>query len=130
MPAAGDDRTLEEVDGVLFIDWQAFLIQSKFWPSRGVDFAPIVEFNDQVRGRPPATIGLFFAAFGVTPQAVEKARVLSPNHLLIFKRWDIDHAIEVKDILGIVIAKWRRAVKYGISDFEIGQPLRERGKHA
>jgi hypothetical protein len=118
----GDQRGVsEELDGLVIDGWQAFLVQSKFWESRPVDYGPLAEFNDQVRRRTTTTLGLFFSAFPVSVPAAALASSLQPIRFLLFQRQDIDWAIERRDMRSLLALKWRCAVKYGKFDYEIGR---------
>ncbi len=119
MPDHPESGVLEEIDGLVFDNWQGFLVQSKFWERQSVDFAPISDFFDQVSRRPPGTLGLLFTAFSVSASALEKAKRHSPQSLLLIQRDDIAWACTNRNMLQLIERKWRGAVKFGRFDYEV-----------
>jgi len=119
MPDHPESGVLEEIDGLVFDNWQGFLVQSKFWEKQSVDSASINDFFDQVSRRPAGTLGLFFTAFSVTVPALEKARRHSPQSLLLIQRGDIAWACRNRNMLELIGRKWRGAVKFGRFDYEV-----------
>lgn len=112
-------NTLEEIDGLVLDGWQGFLVQSKFWPSKPVDYKDLTLLINQVEKRPWTTLGLFFAAFRVSEPAIINASGSNPMRLLLFQQQDIDWAIRHRDMMGLVRLKWRLAVQYGRFDSEV-----------
>lgn len=99
--------------------WQGFLVQSKFWPSRPIDYADLALLIDQVGKRPSGTLGLFFAPFRVSKPAIVGAGGSNPIRMLLFQREDLEWAIRRRDMMGLVRRKWRLAVQFGRFDYEL-----------
>lgn len=112
--AGHDDSTqIEQIDGLIYDGWSAFLIESKFTPKSRVDFGDIARLRLRVERRPTETMGLLFAPFSYTVPARHSVRELRPIRVLMFDRQDLDVAIETSDLLRVVRVKWKFAVKYG-----------------
>ena len=60
VPMESSERTKEELDGLVTLGWQGFLIQSKL-EADPISFEPIARLYLQVGRRPEGTMGLFFA---------------------------------------------------------------------
>lgn len=116
VPLRMSGNTQEEIDGLIFDGWQAFLVEAKFWTNK-VDFSPIVLLNDIVDRRPAGTLGLFFSAFGYTNPAKDCAEFLRPIRVLLFDRDDLDWALQQEPFKGsmkeVVRRKWLQAVMTG-----------------
>jgi hypothetical protein len=116
VPLRTSANTQEQIDGLIFDGWQAFLVEAKFW-TPGVDFSPIVVFNDIVDSRPAGTLGLFFSAFGYTGPAKDCAELLRPIRVLLFDRDDLNWALQQEPFKGsmkeMVRRKWLHAVMSG-----------------
>lgn len=108
-----DGKTVEQIDGLIFDGWQAFLIESKNWGDR-IDFAPLAKFHHAVERRPIGLLGLFFAPNGYTDPALELVTLLRPIRVLLFDGRDLNWAVENRTgMLAMVRRKWELAVQYG-----------------
>lgn len=111
------ERTKEEVDGLMTLGWQGFLIQSKF-EADPTPFDPIARLYLQVGRRPRGTIGLFFSRVYSTA-AEELARELRPIRVLLFRTEEIQWALTREpplDMLEVVRRKWRLALESASPD--------------
>jgi hypothetical protein len=123
-PEGGPAR--EQIDGLLLDNWQAFMLESKFWTNK-VDLGPISLLADLVELRPLGTLGLFFSVFGYTPAALDSVELRHPIRVLLFDRVDLTWAIGQKRFRGrmaeMVNRKWMLAVKYGRAAMPVTEPL-------
>jgi len=109
------ERTKEEVDGLVTLGWQGFLIQSKF-ESEPTSFEPIARLYLQVGRRPEGTIGLFFSRL-YSEAAEELAAELRPIRVLLFRIEEIEWALISEpplDMVEVVRRKWRLALESAI----------------
>jgi hypothetical protein len=104
----------EQIDGMVITGWQGFLLESKFWPGKKVDFGPIALLHLRVAQRPPNTMGLMFAPFDYTDAAIESASRLQPLCVVLFDMGDLELAIEGRNMMEVVKRKWRLAVQFGL----------------
>jgi hypothetical protein len=122
VPLESSDRTKEELDGLVSLGWQGFLIQSKL-QADPIPFEPIARLYLQIGRRPEGTMGLFFAP-RYSPAAEELARELRPIRVLLFRADEVDRALTREpplDMLGIVGRKWRSALALGRPDILLSQ---------
>jgi hypothetical protein len=116
VPLARSQSPREQIDGLVFADWQGFLIESKLW-AKPVDFEPIARLVLLVESRPVGTLGLFFSPSGYTKAALELTQSLHPIRVLLFDGRDLMWASKERDgMMKIVRRKWRNAVKFGRMD--------------
>jgi hypothetical protein len=116
------DRIEEEVDGMVTLGWQGFLIQSKL-ESDPTSFDPVARLYLQVGRRPRGTIGLFFSR-AYSKAAEELARELRPIRVLLFRTEEIHWALTKEsplDMLEIVRTKWRAALELASPDFPVSK---------
>jgi hypothetical protein len=114
------ERIQEEVDGLVTLGWQGFLIQSKL-EADPTPFDPIARLYLQVGRRPRGTIGLFFAQ-GYSQAAEELSRELRPIRVLLFRTKEIQWALTREsplDIIEVVRRKWRLALEEARPDYAI-----------
>jgi hypothetical protein len=117
-PRQEAEQTLEEIDGLVYDGWQAFLVESKFRGESGdkVDIDPIFRLHLMTEQRPVGTMGLFFAAPGYTAPALELVERLRPIRVLLFDQEDLDWAVQSPgSMMEMVRRKWIIAVKSGRS---------------
>ena len=126
VPLRTSANTREQIDGLIFDGWQAFLVEAKFWTPR-VDFSPIVLLHDIVERRPAGTLGLLFSAFGYTTPAIECAELLRPIRVLLFNAEDLNWALQQESFKGsmreMVRRKWLHTVMSGRLRTPMSAPL-------
>jgi hypothetical protein len=126
VPLRGSANTQEQIDGLIFDSWQAFLVEAKLWTDK-VDFGPIVLLHDIVDRRPAGTLGLFFSAYGYTYPATECAELLRPIRVLLFDADDLNWALQQESFKGsmreMIRRKWFHTVMLGRLDKPVSDPL-------
>ncbi len=126
VPLRTSANTQEQIDGLIFDGWQAFLAEAKFWTDK-VDFGPIVLLHDIVERRPAGTLGLFFSAFGFTGPATDCAGFLRPIRVLLFDAKDLNWALQQEPFKGsmkeMVRRKWLHSVMFGRLNKPVSDPL-------
>jgi hypothetical protein len=120
-------QTREQIDGLIFDGWQAFLLESKFW-LKGVDFGPIAVLHTLLDTRPTGTMGLFFSAFDYTRPALENTEMLRPHRVLLFNAGNLEWALNGgKSFKGrmmeMVRRKWMLTTRLLRADLPIQLPL-------
>lgn len=116
VPTNDGGRTQEEIDGLVVVGWQPFLIQCKL-EQQPTAFDAIARFHLQVERRPLGTLGLFFSR-DYSDAALELASELRPMRVLLFRAIEIAKALEYAlngggdfSMMKLVRAKWLNAVK-------------------
>jgi hypothetical protein len=80
---------VEEVDGLVFVPFGAFLVECKFQDAK-VPLEPIVKLRSQQERRPPGTMGVIFSKSGFTEEAIILLSHLSPCNVLLFTGDDLE----------------------------------------
>jgi hypothetical protein len=114
---AGGRGALEQLDGALYLDGWAFLVESKDY-SAPVNVAPIAKLRAQLARRPPATMGLVFAYAGFTESATTLAASTPPNSVLLWTGREIGAAVRSRGIAARLRRKLRYCVEHGIPVFD------------
>jgi len=110
---AGASSTLEEIDGLIFDGWQAFLVETKCEGKR-IAIDPIFRLHLMAEQRPIGTMGLIFSMSGFTAPALELSDRLRPIRVLLFNDLDIDWALRSGEgMIELVRRKWALAVRSG-----------------
>ncbi len=119
-----NERPKEEVDGLVTLGWQGFLLQTKL-ENKAIPFEPIARLHLQVGRRPEGTLGLFFAS-KYSPAAEELIKDLRPIRILLFRVPEMNWALTRErplDMLELVRWKWRLALKSGRPDVSVPEAL-------
>ncbi len=118
---AGSRRTQEELDGLIFMGWQGFLIEAKN-ERDPVAIDPIFRLHLLAEQRPIGTMGLLFSASGYTEPAIESAERLRPIRVLLFDRSDLEWAVgDGKSPQEVVRRKWILALRSGKPNIAVTQ---------
>jgi hypothetical protein len=72
------DSTVEQIDGVVYTDGLACLIECKDWAAKA-NVEPIAKLRNQLLRRPGGSIGLVFSRQGFTDPALTLARFTLPQ---------------------------------------------------
>jgi hypothetical protein len=73
---------MEQVDGVVYDDGRAFLIESKDHDARA-SVEAIVRLRSRIEQRPPGTMALLFSSSGFTETAEIFAQFATPLNVLL-----------------------------------------------
>jgi Restriction endonuclease len=115
---SSEGKTIEQIDGVIYLDGLAALMECKDY-DKSVNFEPIAKLRQQLARRPPATIGCCFALNGFTEEAVLLAQRNSPQNVLLWHGDEIEFALGKKKLRQGLIAKYRHSVEHALPDFKI-----------
>lgn len=111
-----DGHVIEQIDGVIYMDGLACLIESKD-VSEKVNFEPIAKLHNQVLRRPPGTLGMIFSRNGFTDPAVRLVQVISPKTILLWGGDEVAHALKVGSVRCGLVSKFRWCVERGIVNY-------------
>jgi hypothetical protein len=114
-------ENVEEIDGAVHLPGLSCLVESKDW-GKDVPISPIVKMRSQLLRRPAGMIGLIFAKQTFTKPAVYLAHFTMPQAVLLWSAWDIQVALDEKNICECLRVKYRVCCESGIPDYD----LRER----
>jgi hypothetical protein len=114
-------KTLEQIDGVVYVKGLASLIESKDY-SDPINFEPIAKLRQQLSRRPPATLGSCFSKSGFTEEAMLLAERSTPQNVLLWHGDEIKYALSKNWMCKGLVAKYRYSVEKALPDLKIHLP--------
>ena len=89
-----DEDTLEQIDGVIYIDGLSFLVESKDYAATNIDIEPLAKLQVRLKRRPSPVVGCLFTASDFTWPAQALIETLMPHTILLWNKADIDYCFE------------------------------------
>jgi hypothetical protein len=105
---------LEQIDGVVYSDGIAFLIECKDHVEP-VNIEPIAKLNHQLSRRPPNAMGIVFSYSGFTDSAVR----LTPPRILLWQGDEVSYAIRKRYMRGGLMEKYCHCIENGLPEYHI-----------
>lgn len=105
---------LEQIDGVVYSDGIAFLIECKDH-AEPVNIEPIAKLNHQLARRPPTAMGIVFSRSGFTDPAV----TLTPPRILLWEGDEVNYAIRKRYMRGGLMEKYCNCIENGLPEYHI-----------
>jgi hypothetical protein len=112
------DSTIEQIDGVIYSDGLACLIECKDWASKA-NIEPIAKIRNQLLRRPGGSVGLVFSREGFTDPALTLARFTLPQAILLWTGEEVELALKKKQLRKGLVAKYHRCVEEGLPDYNL-----------
>lgn len=112
VPVAG--RTLEQIDGMVYVGDIPFLIECK--DERSVDIEVIAKLRNQLMRRPPSTMGCVFVSGSFSRPAIILSDFAAPHRITLWSKADIAEGIRVRDFAGILRRKYHELCMFGLTD--------------
>ncbi|MEH2040366.1 restriction endonuclease [Nostoc sp.] len=113
-----DGTSLEQIDGVVYSDCLACIIECKD-SNESLNIEAIAKLRNQLLRRPTTSIGSVFSRSGFTVGAITLARYISPQTILLWGGKEIKYSLYNKYIRRSLIKKYRYCVEYGLPDYDI-----------
>lgn len=111
-------RTIEQIDGVVYVDYLTCLLETKDH-AKTMDHDPIADLRDQLQRRPPAVIGCCISTSGFTLNARMRAILAAPQRILLWETSEIEYALTKSRMCRGLHAKYRHCVEKAMPDFNI-----------
>lgn len=105
---------LEQIDGLVRMDFVTFLIECK--DKESVDIEAIAKLRNQLLRRPDTTLGCVLTPDDFTVPALTLADFAVPHRILLWAGVDIDECLAAKDFQTTLREKYRHLCKYGMTD--------------
>jgi len=112
VPMKNSNYPVEQIDGVIYFDNIACLIECKD-TTEAINFEPIAKLRSQLMRRPPTTIGSIFSMGGVTAPALMLLDSIQPQTILIWEKAEINYCLENKNFCTSLIKKYRAEIEFG-----------------
>lgn len=106
------DETVEQIDGAVYLDHLAFLVESKD-SSIALDVAVLAKIRSQLARRPAGAFGLVVSRAGFTGPAMTLARYFAPQTVLLMNGAEVEESLQGESIRGRVLAKYHECVEEG-----------------
>lgn len=113
-----EQETVEQIDGAIYCDGLACLIEAKDQISK-VNVEPIAKMRNQLLRRHASTIGVVFSRSGFTPAASILAQYLGPQMIMLWSGDEIGYALERRLMRRALVKKYRICIEKGIPDHNI-----------
>lgn len=115
---AEDRGPVEQIDGVVYVEGLACLVESKDQEER-VNIEPIAKLRNQLLRRPGAAIGTVISRSGFTDPAMTLARYVNPQTILLWDGEELAYALSKQRMRASLVAKYRYCVERGLPFYNI-----------
>lgn len=123
VPLPHNSKIMEQIDGVVYIDNLAVLIESKDYNSDGkksnINIEPIAKMRNQLSRRPFISIGSIFSAGGFTESVSSLIDYLGNDTILLWQGEEVEKCLSEKKIKDYFKNKLQNRIEFGIHDFNI-----------
>lgn len=106
---------IEQIDGMVFLDYVPFLIECK--DKESVDIQAIAKLRNQLLRRPPATLGCLINTGAYTLPALILTDFAVPHQITLWSDVDVEAALETRDFKVMLIKKYTDLCMYGLTDY-------------
>ncbi|UKB80336.1 restriction endonuclease [Chryseobacterium sp. MEBOG07] len=116
-------KTMEQLDGVIYLDNLAILVESKDYSNNdkkaNINIEPIAKIRNQLNRRPYISIGCVFSAGGFTEPVASLIDYLGNETILLWQGEEIEKCLTEKKIKDFFKIKFQNRIEHGIHDFNI-----------
>ncbi|MGH9919216.1 MAG: hypothetical protein ACRD6W_10180, partial [Nitrososphaerales archaeon] len=107
-------KTLEQIDGLVYLHCHTFLIECK--DKETIDIEAIAKLRNQLLRRPETTLGCVFVSGKFSASALIITDFSVPHRILLWSGVDIDGCIKKCDFAAALLDKYRHLCRYGLTD--------------
>jgi hypothetical protein len=107
-------RILDQIDGIVFVDGQCFLIECK--DEDATDIEALSKLRIQLLRRPGSTLGCVFTRHHFTRPALILNDLSVPYRILLWSELDIEESLKKESFANTLRAKYRDLCMYGLTD--------------
>lgn len=112
VPPAGNPA--EQIDGIVYMDGLAFLIECK--DKKSNDVGVIAKVRHQLDRRPPTAFGCIFVVGSFTQPALLLTDLTPPQRILLWEHDDIESALQHRNFGAALLLKYRNLCRFGLTD--------------
>ena len=112
-------ETVEQIDGIVHLNWGSFLVESKDHSTEKMDFAPIAKLRGQLTRRPSRAMGVIFSKSGFTPPAKILANHLPPPTILLWEGVELEYALKKQIMVKGLQEKLWHSIEHGLNDYNL-----------
>jgi hypothetical protein len=110
-----EGKQLEQIDGIVYLDGLAFLLECKD-RSAPEDIEAFAKLRNQLLRRPDTALGCLFVTSEFTRTALTLADYSVPQRILLWSGADIEGAILSRNFASTLRDKYRNLCKHGLTD--------------
>jgi hypothetical protein len=118
-----NNKSMEQIDGVIYHDTLGVLIESKDYSKDGVkrniSIEPIAKLRNQLSRRPYLTMGCVFSAGGYTESVSTLIDYLGNETILLWEGEEVEYCIKNKKIRAYFEKKLENRIELGIHNFNV-----------
>ena len=118
IPMPTSHQTMEQIDGVAYLDRLAVLIETKD-TEEPQNVEPVAKLKSQLDRRPPQTLGLVVSRRGFTAPAATLTRLISGGRILLWTGDELQYAIAHAQMVRGFRLKYRHLVEQAVPDLLI-----------
>ena len=118
VPMPTSDRTMEQIDGVLYVDGLAILVETKDVAERA-NIEPIAKLKSQLDRRPPQTLGLVISRSGFTFPAATLTQLISGGRIILWRGDEMRYALANTLMVPALKRKYRALIERAVPDLII-----------
>jgi len=107
-------KPLEQIDGLVYLNSQAFLLECKDRDAN--DVLAIAKLQHQLLRRPVTTFGCVFVSGRFTEQALISADYAIPHRIMLWSGASIEAALKRQDFAAALWEKYHQLCMYGLTD--------------
>lgn len=111
-------QVIEQIDGAVYAANLACLVEAKD-TTEPVRPDAVGKLRQQIARRPAGVMGLLFSRSGFSEAATTLAQFLAPQNVLLWTGADLSVAIDQRDMVGALEAKYRFCVEKGSPKYEL-----------
>jgi len=112
--------TMEQVDGVVYLDGRAFLVESKNL-SEPIAVQELARLRMRLESRPPGTMGVLFSTQNFSLPTEVFAQFARPLNVLLWGRSDLEVALVDGSMVSSLRAEFARATESGLPFLSVSE---------
>jgi len=109
------DRTMEQIDGALYLDGLAVLVEAKD-TQEPQNIEAIAKLKSQLDRRPPQTLGLAVSRSGFTLPAAVLTRLIAGGRIMVWTGEELRYGLANGQMIPGLRSKYRRFVEQAVPD--------------
>jgi hypothetical protein len=118
VPMPTSETTMEQIDGVLYIDGLAILVETKD-TREPQNVEPVAKLRSQLDRRPPQVLGLVLSRTGFTAPAATLTRLISGGRIMLWTGVELRYALVNAQVVHGFRSKYRQMIEQAIPDLLI-----------
>lgn len=112
-----DGKPFEQIDGFVYVENLACLIECKDYKDEKADFTPLAKIRSQLLRRPSQTIASIFCTAGFTEPATILATYAAPQTILLWEGTEINYVLKNNNICDSLVKKYKVFTERCVPDY-------------